>query len=665
MDIHSSGLGKTGGQFDYAGLSQGEQSELQTLLQEVEKTLTEQGLSDAQIKDVLNNLEKMLQDEINNAHGQFDQIEKNYQTNISQIESNYKTIIANDQNLVDEWKANLARDEKNRDSNPSFYDKQIKKDQQQISDAENKLKQDQSNEKKQLKQAKVDTLIHLNDLLSQCKDECKQKILQVLTAGPHPLVSPHMANLDSFLDQVLQLLMDFNPSLKAVFNAKPITDPTAPFPSSDQPSKPVPVNPVNPVNPPSPNQPVVGPTRIFHITVPSGKDPSQVYVRLQGIDPQTGQQCFVIFDKNGNPEYVEKDPQTGKWAILIQGKNGRSYQDLPDDKQTPESFCMKLSDLPKDASGQITVKMPYITSGRMLLSLDHPLYSLNPDPTNPKSPDFKTHWILGEMTINAQGTWFDYSAVDSQDSAFSMGFGVDKIDRGYDQNLQQLFKQIEALLKQYGGQDNSVWNQLFQKDDQGHIMRILSPKHFSALFAHYFDHYLQTVFLKHYQSHPLYIQEPINGKNVILKGEVSADGSTWNFYDPQGKLVTTLPTQGNNSLAYLTGSPQDFQLPGATSIQKDLMRDLSAIVNTGMKPSDLDKANTPSDPLCKDFFTSHKNLFYQATDQGQPMYNVYDRAMHEAGFHSYAYDYDDMLGQDGTVHMEKGDSRPISIQLDF
>lgn len=40
--------------------------------------------------------------------------------------------------------------------------------------------------------------------------------------------------------------------------------------------------------------------------------------------------------------------------------------------------------------------------------------------------------------------------------------------------------------------------------------------------------------------------------------------------------------------------------------------------------------------------------------EGKPMYNVYEHAMHAEGWNAYAYDYDDLFGQDKTITLPVG-----------
>ncbi len=389
----------------------------------------------------------------------------------------------------------------------------------------------------------------------------------------------------------------------------------------------------------------------FTINVPPGTDLSKVYLRVQGIDPQTKKPCYVTWDKSGNPQYHDYDPKH------------------PPD---PSKYCVRFSDLPHDGD-QIKIKLPELISGRMYFS-EGPLHTDNPDPQNPSSPDYETKWSMIEFTNN--GTIFaDVSAVDTfgppsiQMRMKTKNGEGPKIGFGGDPN--KLLNDFQNNLNKYDTSPNHTWSGggLFLHGKDGKVLRAMSPKHMPGQFKHYYDNYLKKVFLAYYQEgkggHSLYLEASINGKRVVLRGQVSADGKNFNFYDKSGKLVTSLPTNGDNSIPWFTGATGDW-CPGkeTSDTQKDLMRDLAAMLNAGVRPQD---ATTDWDhPIGKQFFLDHRDLFYKATDSdGSPMYNVYDRAMHEAGYNGYAFDYDDILGQDGTQIAPESDDPSFTVNLNL
>jgi hypothetical protein len=465
------------------------------------------------------------------------------------------------------------------------------------------------------------------------KDQFNLAIFQTL--------SPYLPHLTDQNDHLIDELRDEifadygNGSyLKNIYNFQ-VTDPLMPWPSEEAPPEKPPVTPpVTPPDkpkPPPPSNPFPGCVKV-HITILPGQDPNDIYIRVQGKDPLTGRDCYITWDMNSNPP----------------GKP--EYHDIgdPNTSSDPSQYCIRLSDLPKSGDG-VDIYLPPMDSGRLFISKDAPLYTENPDPQNPSLPDYKAKYSMAEFTNKDGHIFFDTSAVDTFSSVQMQMHSSDgagpKI--GYGGAPAEFLKNFEDQMKKFAG-PNSIWDTLFTKDANGNIERVMSPKHYPDSFRSYFTDYLKNTFLPYYQQgkgdHWLYLQ---TGQGV-LKGQVSADGKTFNFYDSEGHLVTSLPTDTNNSIAWLTGATGDWCPGQATSdTQKDLMRDLSAIINTGIRPEDL--GTSWDNPIDKQYFVTHQDLFYKATNpDGSPAYNVYTRAMHESGYNGYSYDYDDLLGQDGT-----------------
>lgn len=374
----------------------------------------------------------------------------------------------------------------------------------------------------------------------------------------------------------------------------------------------------------------------FTFNLPAGKDPNDVYVRTQGTDPNTGKACYLSFDSQGNPTYHDVGDPTTK---------------------DPSTYCYKLSDLPK------TVNIPELNSGNMYFSVGKPLEGANPDRNNPSLPDYKTKWSMLEFTNNGGGIFVDTTAVNSFGSP-SLQMQMDSTqgkgpEIGYAGDPAALLEKVHQLIDQYAG-SGSEWNELFSSHDG--ISRVNAPK-FDATFNHYYDNYLEQNFLPYYQTHDLFVTT----RAGTLRGHVSEDGKTFNFYDKSGNLQASLPTTSQGSTrCWLTGAPGDWQGgSGDTGVQADIMRDLSSFLNSGVDPT---KANTSeSNPISKEFFENadKSGLMYQASFNGKPMYDLYERVMHEAGYNGYAYDYDDMLGKDGTQSTSHDNDPSFSVTVNF
>lgn len=373
------------------------------------------------------------------------------------------------------------------------------------------------------------------------------------------------------------------------------------------------------------------------IQLQPGVDPDKTFIRLQGQDPTTGRQCYITWDANGNPAYVD-------------------INDMANNDPPPAKYCIPVSQLPRDGN-TLSITIPQLTSGRVYVSQGGALTQNAPSFVNPDDADVKTKWTMMEVNNDQRGITADVSAVDVfsspglQMQMFNNDFPSGGPVIGYGGDA----KEFLAKVKGYFG--DSIWNTLFQGDS-----KILSPKHFTETFKTYYNHYLQTTFLPYYQNHPIVVKEPIDGITTTLTGTVVGDN--FEFRDPSGTLIATIPTSSDDSIPWFTGSSNEWP-PGKGNLdtQRDLMRDLSSLLNSGIKPDDPKAQFSESNPLTRDFFKANRDLFYQASDDGVPMYNVYDYAMHKAGYEGYTYDYNDLQGIDGTQFGETGSNASLVLTI--
>jgi len=380
---------------------------------------------------------------------------------------------------------------------------------------------------------------------------------------------------------------------------------------------------------------------------PKDKSADDVYVRIQGTDPKTNSLCYLTFDANGMA----------------------SYHDIPNN--TPgnadgSQYCVKLSSLPKFGDGYLIYTLP-IESGRILISVDKPTIWQDPDMNNASDPDTNINWSMVELTTrdnpnptpaNPNGIWSDYSGVDFVGMPMQLQTHTNdgKPDQihGYDGNRQALINKALELLKQYDTTPGQVWNHLCQYDGAGNVLRILAAKHMLAPLGNfpnnYFQDYLEKTFLPYFASNNLQVDASgANGNPVeTYTGNAYQDSSDGKWYfkfvgQTDGNVVI-VPAETDNASAWLTGAsgpwPDTKNPVPNTNAFKDLIRDLSAIANAGIKPEAMQGQLIDKQWMID---ARNKGEYYQA-----PVYNVYDRAMHEAGLNAYAYDYDDRLGQDGT-----------------
>lgn len=376
---------------------------------------------------------------------------------------------------------------------------------------------------------------------------------------------------------------------------------------------------------------------------PSGKSDDDVYIRIQGTNPLTQSLCYLTFNPDGTTSYFDISNQT------------------PGDADGSD-YCVPLSALPL-VNGNRMLQMLPLESGRLFVSVGKKIVWHEPSLTNSSDPDCQTIYSMIEFTSrnnpnptpgNPNGIWFDFSAVDDvslplQLTTHTSDGQPDQV-RGYSGSASAFMNKAVQLLQQYDTTSGHIWSGLVQKDGSGEVLRILAAKQALAPLGsfpnNYFEDYLQNTFLPYFETNTLSMDgTALDGSIETYVGQVVSVGGQ-SFFQFKGEAdgnVVMVPAYPDRAKAWFSGGlAADEFIPispqGATEAYKDLVRDLSAFVNAGVLPSVAQGQN-----ITKDWMESHRSDFYQA-----PVYNVYDRALHEAGLDAYAYDYDDRLGQDGT-----------------
>jgi hypothetical protein len=132
-----------------------------------------------------------------------------------------------------------------------------------------------------------------------------------------------------------------------------------------------------------------------------------------------------------------------------------------------------------------------------------------------------------------------------------------------------------------------------------------------------------------------------------------------------GKEKVLIPKQ-STSLPFFAGAVGDFDAPNDT-LKSIIVRNLSAAVVAGLLPA------RSGNVIDHEFFKQNKGNFYTNTKydenngNGVQYYDLYAKALHSFGDGQfvYAFAYDDVLGQDGTLHYPNylGALAPLQITL--
>ena len=370
------------------------------------------------------------------------------------------------------------------------------------------------------------------------------------------------------------------------------------------------------------------------ITIPSGKKLSDIYVRVNGPDEA------LILRPDGKKSGTE--PGTGS-------------KDM-------SKYCYPLSYFnPEAKSGRtITIYLPLnFPSGRIYFSVKKSLKWADPDINNVSDPDRSTQFTMMEFTSTNSSICLDDSAVDgfSGPSISTQPYIKGKpvgVPFGTLENPTRFINNVKSYINSHVTDPAAcqVWMSMFT--NIGGVQRIAAPKspNLINIFGPYFEDYKSDVLIHYIKKNPLYFD--INKDKFLIK--VSPDGKNFEYYNNWGGTSkATLPISEITWLSWLSGKPD-----GVTNNPR-VMQGLSALLMSGMELKSLG-ATGPTDDKCLSNTTFVKyekeGKFFKAMYKGKPnvkngpMYDVYEHAMHAEGWNAYAYDYDDLFGQDGTVTLQ-------------
>ena len=139
-----------------------------------------------------------------------------------------------------------------------------------------------------------------------------------------------------------------------------------------------------PVNKPPPPSTTPDGSALFTYVNTSGVPDSQVYIQVIGKDPHTGRQCFIQYDRNGTPHYIDAQP----------GMNSKDY-----------AFPLSYFNRSADGTGA-NFYLPALDGGRIYTSIGEPLTLnvdpgggiINPNPHELDDPNNAVRWDKTEFT---------------------------------------------------------------------------------------------------------------------------------------------------------------------------------------------------------------------------------------------------------------------------
>lgn len=443
---------------------------------------------------------------------------------------------------------------------------------------------------------------------------------------------------------------------------------------------------------------------------------SKVYiiVKAQLPDQATETDCFVQFatDGKGTCQPVSATTSSKDFAIdlnsLPAGSSANSHRIY----------------IPEVISGRIYISVNQPVTLPVRQTTDANGKSINvivdPDGFLPTDENYNTLYDKVEFTYHnghnqgeATGSWVNPTAVDF----FSLPI---KLVQPTSTTVQQagmtdaratIFSNLQSYFSDHAsGASLDQWNKLiinFKNDDGSTTpLRIMAPNKampmnidntdpFDVTYLSndaYSFNYIQAVI--NYYSHgdmqpgnnitvdcsEVAANFPIKLKDYMFTGHYDPIHQRFEFNNAAGQLEVDLPIPMKtinkdgkevkivDSGAFFGGAGESFDAPNNTP-KAVIVRDLTAAFDVGMLPTENLPNTDGTVVLSKDFFTAAKaaGMYYQTNSlinaQGGPWFDLYSEAMHSFNQPIYTFAYDDILGQDGTLHDPNENPGLVTITL--
>ncbi len=448
------------------------------------------------------------------------------------------------------------------------------------------------------------------------------------------------------------------------------------------------------------------------VTVPSmaGYFPVEVQNNIGAGAPQHGvSNVYLLFTgaqlTAPNPQCLMHLTQTS-----VPGYNAwvASCQNLTMSTKASQ-FSYAMSTLQPNAN-PVLIYIPNVISGRTFVSINNPLdipmtraangtVSIqSPSLSNPFDGNYNLIYDKFEYTYDAGNKfWIDTTSVDD----FSLPIALSYTDpstlvtqlNGYtNQSRHDILTKVQGVLTSQG---NADWKKLEIVDSvsqTGTVMRIDAPNTAPQFNSNYLTapngegfNYLNAL-LQYYS----------NSKNAITINCSEVDGPTYPEYaqlgngsDPGAYIFTGYVVGNNFVFANHPASPADamtvninlgaaasidffgpgqspFDTPNGT-VRSVLVKNLSSAFSVGLLPAPGGTTlNTLFSHAHSNYYTSNSilsnspyNAYTQSPTGKGPWYDLYAQAIHNTAANPvYAFAFDDVLKQDGTIEVDNNHPGP-------
>jgi len=310
----------------------------------------------------------------------------------------------------------------------------------------------------------------------------------------------------------------------------------------------------------------------------------------------------------------------------------------------------------------VTIYMPHMQSGRCMVSMNYKLYmpivasaGATPtlsfqEPSVNDTTDVNNDIVYDKFEftydVSSPGNgcfWINPTAVDF--FSIPMNMEMNGVGSGNVSNMKRsdIIDTITKVINRYDKSSNKTWQESVITKD-GSVVRLVSPSLTEGFDASYLSgksyNYIDTV-IKYYRTNKLYID--CSEISAGIYGGSTDSVGNWNFVNGTNTVVIHMDSV--KTINFFGPGSAPFQTPNKT-VMSILVKNITSAFTVNMLPT------KNGDTLQKPY---DESKFYKPNPRQNspstigPWYNLYTRALHSAIPIIYAFAYDDVLGQDGTL----------------
>jgi Beta-1,3-glucanase len=354
----------------------------------------------------------------------------------------------------------------------------------------------------------------------------------------------------------------------------------------------------------------------------------------------------------------------------------------------------------------ITIYIPHLQSGRCEISLNYALYmppiqdpvaktwSLQaPSISNVSDPNYDIIYDKFEFSFDTTKTtgclYINPTAVDFFSIPIQMQIGTNTSGANPTTTRDQFITQMQTTITANDKSPNQTWSTLLVKDKSGKTtLRLATPylttafdsfyldpqsgnkfNYINALTQYYTNNTVQVscaeLNQKGFEVFDKYKQTPMQNPGAYLFTGQIVNGNQWVFQNTPGGTLSVMKCIINmdslNTENFFGPGTGQFATPNKT-VRSVIVKNISAAFTAGLLPA-------PNGTLINSVYLNNAvHPFYQnnpnlnAPAGTGPWYNLYTQAVHSAIPIIYAFAYDDVLGQDGTL-TSRDSTKPVILTI--